>query len=324
MRRRLGFDKIWVWGKKLCRELAEGSGGKRASYLYLLGKGEYLILIQNRFVFQLKPQAVTLLLMHLNMTKDFIGARQQLKIKPSSLFTFPQCSPSNQSKSLCRLCHVQEDRASPVPGHDHPRGGSTSHQEEKLPRCLSVQLQYFSWQHISQVSRDPITFKGLLMPSVDRTSSCAVVLRHIANPLWAGPVLAPFWNLRLIWCESRNWTKLCNAERNSHSVPVCQTAVSYLSFSPRQDDFILLIKIDPKFVLNSSFWTHCPYVIYILQNTCNCARAPSTTFLPLKAGFPVLESVKPCLLTFLHFYLSLRFSLANAYKRRPRETFLGC
>lgn len=95
-------------------------------------------------------------------------------------------------------------------------------------------------------------------------------------------------------CENRSWTKLCNAEWNSHSVPVCQTAVAYLSFSPRKGDFIPLIKIASKFFLNSYFCKHCPYAILrILQNTCNCVTPPSTIFLSLKAGFPVLERVKP-------------------------------
>lgn len=38
----------------------------------------------------------------------------------------------------------------------------------------------------------------------------------------------------IFWHRNRSWTESCNAERRSHSVPVCQTAAYYPSFSPRR------------------------------------------------------------------------------------------
>lgn len=162
----------------------------------------------------------------------------------------------------------------------------------EMPRGLSVKSLCIGISLAAHftVSRDPMTFKGHLMPSVDKTSSCAAVLSY--SP--------PLYELCLYWLRSEIWVwhsdVKAEIELNCEcwgewpqcaSLPDCWILPQLF---PRKGDCIPLIKIAPEFVLNSYFWKHCPYVIlYILQNTCNSVRAPSTIILSLEAGFLVLE-----------------------------------
>lgn len=156
-----------------------------------------------------------LLLIHLNMTKDFAGLDSSWK------WNLPYYLLSHSDHPVTRAGPLQA-----VPGarstgrardRDRPRGrihssGTSEHRAvgRNCPGAFQCRHSwYFSWQHISQVSRDPVIFKGHLIPTVGKTNSCAAVLSCIPSPLWVVPVLAQVWNLSLMfWCESRNWNKL--------------------------------------------------------------------------------------------------------------------